>query len=102
VPTRPTPPCPDGTGPPVRRRRPRFRLLEQAATPGAARRARTGVFPAWTCRNEVGVSGLRATSFADGGRVFTVTAIIGRAATERTRSATLATLNSLQPLGAGR
>lgn len=80
------------------RERPRFRLLEQVAPPGPPRRARTGVFPSWNCRNEVGVSGLWETSFADGGRVFSVAAIIGKAATEKTRSETLAVLNSLKPL----
>ena len=80
------------------RKRPRFRLLKQVAPPGEPRRARTGVFPAWNCRNEVGVLGLWEMSFADGGRVFGVSAIIGKAATEKTRSETLAVLNSLQPL----
>ncbi len=65
------------------RKRPRFRLLKQVAPPGEPRRARTGVFPAWNCRNQVGISGLRETSFADGGRVFSVTAIIGKAAHRR-------------------
>ena len=81
----------------VARDRPRFRLLGQVAPPGEPRRARTGVFPSWNCRNDVGVSGLRETSFADGGRVFSVTAIIGQAATGKTRSETLAVLNSLRP-----
>jgi hypothetical protein len=81
------------------RKRPRFRLLKQVAPPGQPRRARTGVFPAWHCRNEVGISGLWETSFADGGRVFSVAAIIGKAATRKTRSETLAVLNSLKPLG---
>ncbi len=67
------------------------------APPGEPRRARTGVFPSWDCLNEVGVSDLRETSFADGGRVLSVTAIIGKAATRRTRSETLAVLNSLKP-----
>jgi len=80
------------------RNRPRFRLLQQVALPGPSRRARTGVFPAWNCRNKVGISGLWETSYADGGRVFSVSAIIGREATERTRSETLAILNSLRPL----
>ncbi len=80
------------------RKRPRFRLLTQVAPPGEPRRARTGVFPAWNCRNQVGNSGLWETSFADRGRVFSVTAIIGKAATEKTRSTTLAVLNSLKPL----
>jgi len=80
------------------RERPRFRLLEQVAPPGEPRRARTGVFPSWACRNEVGVSGLHETSFADRGRVFSVTAIVGEAATARTRSETLAVLESLRPL----
>ena len=80
------------------RKRPRFRLLKQVAPPGEPRRARTGVFPAWNCRNEVGVSGLWEMSFADGGRIFGVSAIIGKAATEETRSETLAVLNSLKPL----
>jgi hypothetical protein len=80
------------------RKRPRFRLLEQVAPPGEPRRARTGVFPSWGCRNQVGISGLHEPQFADGGRVFSVTAIIGKAATERTRSETLAVLNSLKPL----
>ncbi len=79
------------------RKRPRFRLLKQVAPPGEPRRARTGVFPSWDCLNEVGVSDLRETSFADGGRVLSVTAIIGKAATRRTRSETLAVLNSLKP-----
>lgn len=80
------------------RKRPRFRLLKQVARPGAPRRARTGVFPAWNCRSQVGISGLRETSFADGGRVFSVTAIIGKAATRKTQSETLGVLNSLKPL----
>ncbi len=80
------------------RKRPRFRLLEQVAPPGESRRARTGVFPSWNCRNEVGISGLWEPSFADGGRVFSVTAIVGKSATEKTRSETLAVLNSLKPL----
>lgn len=80
------------------RKRPRFRLLKQVAPPGEPRRARTGVFPSWNCRNQVGSSGLWETSFADGGRVFSVTAIVGKAATEKTRSETLAVLNSLKPL----
>lgn len=80
------------------RKRPPFRLLEQVAPPGEPRRARTGVFPAWNCRNQVGISGLRETQFAEGGRVFSVTAIIGKAATEKTRRETLAVLNSLTPL----
>lgn len=80
------------------RTRPRFRLLEQVAPPGKPRRGRTGVFPAWKCRNQIGVSGLWEMSFADGGRVFSVTAIIGRAASAKTRSETLAVLNSLKPL----
>ena len=79
------------------RPRPRFRLLEQVALPGEPRRARTGVFPSWACRNEVGISGLWEPSFADGGRVFSVTAIIGKAATGKTRSETLAVLNILRP-----
>ena len=37
-------------------------------------------------------------SFADGGNVFGVTAIIGKAATGKTRSETLAVLTSLKPL----
>ena len=78
------------------RKRPRFRLLEQVAPPGKPRRARTGVFPAWPCRNEVGISGLWETSFADGDRVFSVAAIIGKAATDKTRSETLAVVNSLK------
>ena len=80
------------------RKRPHFRLLEQVAAPGESRRARTGVFPSWNCRNHVGMSGLRETSFADRGRVFSVTAIIGKDATRRTQSETLAVLNSLKPL----
>jgi len=80
------------------RKRPRFRLLRQVAPPGPPRRARTGVFPAWNCRNEVGISGLWETSYADGGRVFSVSAIIGTEATEKTRSETLAILESLEPL----
>lgn len=80
------------------RKRPRFRLLEQVAPPGESRRARTGVFPSWHCRSEMGISGLRETSFADDGRVFSVTAIIGKAASSQTRSETLAVLNSLAPL----
>lgn len=80
------------------RKRPRFRLLKQVASPGKPRRARTAVFPSWHCRNEVGVSGLHETSFADSGRVFSVTAIIGKAASGETRSETLAVLNSLKPL----
>ena len=78
------------------RPRPRFRLLEQVAPPGTPRRARTGVFPSWNCRNQVGISGLWETSFADSDRVFSVAAIIGTAATGRTRSETLAVLNSLR------
>ena len=77
------------------RKRPRFRLLEQVAPPGEPRRARTGVFPPWHCRNQVGISGLWEPSFADGGRVFSVTAIIGKAATAKTRSETLAVVKSL-------
>jgi hypothetical protein len=80
------------------RKRPRFRLLKQVAPPGKPRRARTAVFPAWHCRNEVGISGLREMSFPHGGRVFSVTAVIGKAATGKTRSETLAVLNSLMPL----
>ncbi len=80
------------------RTRPRFRLLKQVAPPGEPRRARTGVFPAWNCRNQVGISGLWETSFSDRGRVFSVTAIVGKAATEKTRRETLAVLNSLKPL----
>lgn len=80
------------------RRRPRFRLLEQVAPPGESRRARTAVFPSWACRSQVGVSGLWETSFADGGRVFSVTAILGEAATRRTRSETLGVLRSFRPL----
>lgn len=83
------------------RKRPRLRLLKQVAPPGEARRARTGVFPAWNCRNQVGISGLWEPSFADAGRVFSVTAIIGKAATGKTRSETLAVLNSLKPLAGG-
>ena len=81
------------------RKRPRFRLLEQVAPPGKSRRARTGVFPAWPCRNDVGISGPWEPWLADGDRVFGVAAIIGQAATEKTRSETLAVLNSLKPLG---
>jgi hypothetical protein len=80
------------------RQRPRFRLLMQVVPPGEPRRARTGVFPSWNCRNEVGISGLWEPSFAGGGRVFGVTVIIGKAATGTTRSETLAVLNSLKPL----
>ena len=80
------------------RKRPRFRLLKQVAPPGKPRRARTAVFPAWNCRNQVGVSGLWEPSFADGGRVFSVTAIICKAVTAKTRSEALAVLNSLKPL----
>jgi len=80
------------------RKRPRFRLYKQVAPPGESRRARTGVFPSWHCRSDVGISGLRETSFADGGRVFSVTAILGRAASSQTKSETLAVLNSFKPL----
>jgi len=82
----------------IARERPRFRLLEQVAPPGEQRRARTAVLPSWGCRNEVGISGLHETSFADGGRVFSVSAIVGKAATAKTRSETLAVLNSLEPI----
>jgi hypothetical protein len=80
------------------RERPRFRLLKQVAPPGEQRRSRTGVFPSWRCRNKVGIAGLWEPSFADGGRVLSVTAIIGKAASGKTRSVTLAVLNSLKPL----
>ena len=36
------------------RKRPRFRLLKQVAPPGEPRRARTGVFPSWNCRTDLG------------------------------------------------
>lgn len=84
--------------PDLARKRPRFRLLKQVAQPGAQHRTRTGVLPAWNCRNQVGISGLRETSFADRGRVFSVTVIIGKAATTKTRSETLGILNSLKPI----
>jgi len=80
------------------RERPRFRLLRQVAAPGESRRERTAVFPAWPCRSGVGVAGVWEPSFADGGRVFSVTAIVGRAASLRTRSETLGVLNSLRVL----
>jgi hypothetical protein len=83
------------------RKRPRFRLLKQVAPPGQPRRARTAVFPSWHCRSGLGISGLHETSFADGGRVFSVTAVIGKAATGKTRSETLAVLNSLMPSRTG-
>jgi hypothetical protein len=82
------------------RERPRLRLLQQVAPPEPSRRARTAVFPSWGCRNEVGVSGLWETSFAQGGRVFSVAAIVGPAATDRTRSEALAVLESFRPVGA--
>ena len=80
------------------RERPRFRLLEQVAPPSPSGSERTGVFPAWPCRSQVGVVGLRETSFADAGRVFSVTAIVGAAASDRTRSATLGVVRSLRPV----
>jgi len=80
------------------RKRPRFQLLRQVAPPGGSHRARTGVFPSWHCRSEVGVSGVRETVFADGGRVFSVTAIIGKAASRQTASEALAVLDSFTPL----
>lgn len=80
------------------RKRPRFRLLEQVAPPTGNGRARTSVFPSWPCRSPVGVSGLRETAFADGGRVFSVTLMVGAAASESTRSAALAVVDSLRPV----
>ena len=72
----------------------RFRLWRQVGpfdpTPDAGR---SGIFP-WGCLNRVGIAGLW-TFFRDGNRVIYVTAIVGKAATAKTQSTTLAVLNSL-------
>ena len=81
------------------RKRPRFTVFPRVRPPGAERRARTMVFPSWRCRNTVGVSGLHETQFADAGRVFTASVLIGKAATAKTRGEALGLLNSFRPLG---
>jgi hypothetical protein len=72
------------------RKRPRsFRLFEQVDDdPGQP------VLFTWPCRNEVGMSGFWMT-FGDSGRVFTVVAIIGKDASAKTQSETLAAMNSM-------
>lgn len=72
-----------------------FRLFEQVAVDEAADRPSQHVLFPWPCRREVGVSGLWKT-FGDSGRVFTVTAIIGKDASETTQREALAVLNSME------
>lgn len=77
------------------RKRPRpFRLFEQVSLVEANDPGQPTLFP-WLCRRAAGVSGLRRT-FGDSGRVFTVTAIIGKDASEKTQRQTLAVVNSLE------
>jgi hypothetical protein len=73
----------------------RFRLWKQLnPTDQAPVAGRARIFP-WDCLNRRGVAGLW-TVFGDGDRVFSVTAIVGKAATPETQSTTLAVLNSLR------
>lgn len=71
------------------RKRPRsFRLFEQVSV-------NRPVLFTWRCRAQVGISGFWMT-FGDSGRVFTVVAIIGKDASAKTQSETLAAMNSME------
>jgi hypothetical protein len=76
------------------RTRPRsFRLFEQVSVDPPSGPAGP-LFP-WRSRAQEGVSGFWMT-FGDSGRVFTVVAIIGKDASAKTQSDTLAVMNSME------